>query len=131
MLWNAPAFGDMRQACRVQLLEVDAVAEIRILGVTEMRRDAIAIKKQDNVATAIRNMDAGASVTVGIEDEIISVIIADPISLGHKLALRPIRSGESIIKYGAVIGQATKDIALGEHVHVHNVGSTRGRGDLA
>jgi len=45
--------------------------------------------------------------------------------------LRRIRCGEDILKYAAVIGRATKDIQVGEHVHVHNVESTRARGDLA
>ncbi len=35
-----------------------------------------------------------------------------------------------MLKYGQVIGRATADIAVGEHVHVHNIESTRGRGDL-
>ena len=40
---------------------------------------------------------------------------------GHKYALRDIKSGEDIIKYGNPIGHATCDIKAGEHVHTHNV----------
>ena len=40
---------------------------------------------------------------------------------GHKYALRDIKSGENIIKYGNPIGHATEDIKAGEHVHTHNV----------
>lgn len=40
---------------------------------------------------------------------------------GHKYALRKIKSGENIIKYGFPIGHATCDIEIGEHVHTHNV----------
>ena len=40
---------------------------------------------------------------------------------GHKYALRDIKSGENIIKYGQPIGHATCDIKAGEHVHTHNV----------
>ena len=40
---------------------------------------------------------------------------------GHKYALRDIRAGEDIIKYGNPIGHATEDIKAGEHVHSHNV----------
>ena len=40
---------------------------------------------------------------------------------GHKYALRDIKQGENIIKYGSPIGHATCDIARGEHVHTHNV----------
>lgn len=40
---------------------------------------------------------------------------------GHKYAIRPIANGENVIKYGMPIGRATCDIAVGDHVHVHNV----------
>ena len=40
---------------------------------------------------------------------------------GHKYALRDIKSGENIIKYGNPIGHATEDIKAGEHVNTHNV----------
>ena len=40
---------------------------------------------------------------------------------GHKYALRDIKAGEHIIKYGNSIGHATVDIKAGEHVHTHNV----------
>ncbi|MBO5009626.1 MAG: UxaA family hydrolase, partial [Clostridia bacterium] len=40
---------------------------------------------------------------------------------GHKYALRDIKAGENIIKYGNPIGYATCDIKAGEHVHTHNV----------
>ena len=40
---------------------------------------------------------------------------------GHKYALRDIKEGEDIIKYGNPIGHATCDIKAGEHVHTHNV----------
>lgn len=40
---------------------------------------------------------------------------------GHKYALRHIRKGENIIKYGCPIGHATADIPIGAHVHTHNV----------
>lgn len=96
-----------------------------------MRRDAIVIKRQDNVATAIRDIPAGKTVQVGVGEQSVSVTISMDILFGHKLSLRHIRSGEEIIKYGTVIGRATRDIQPGEHVHVHNVESTRGRGDLA
>lgn len=43
------------------------------------------------------------------------------IPAGHKAALRPIRRGEKVIKYGQCIGVATQDIARGEHVHTHNL----------
>ena len=40
---------------------------------------------------------------------------------GHKYARCDIKCGENVIKYGQPIGHATCDIAVGEHVHTHNV----------
>ncbi len=47
----------------------------------------------------------------------------DKIPAGHKVALRDIKKGETIIKYGEIIGRATKDILEGEWIHTHNVKS--------
>ena len=47
----------------------------------------------------------------------------DLIPAGHKYALKDIKTGEPIIKYGQVIGRATCDIKTGEWVHTHNVKS--------
>lgn len=48
---------------------------------------------------------------------------------GHKIALADIPEGGDVRKYGAVIGRATAAIRAGDHVHVHNIESTRLRGD--
>lgn len=91
---------------------------------------AIVISEKDNVATALEDIPAGAlvKVRVGAEEREIQVVTA--IQFGHKFALRPIPKGGDVIKYGEVMGKATADINPGEHVHVHNVESQRGRGDL-
>lgn len=73
----------------------------------------------DNVLTVIATLEAGARIRVGDTD----VIVPARLPLGHKIAARDIRSGEKIIKYGAPIGSASRDIAAGEHAHTHNVQS--------
>lgn len=78
---------------------------------------AVHLRPEDNIAVAARRIDAGASVRVN--GTVIDV--ARTIGLGHKVALKPIRQGEAIYKYGQIIGFASRDIAAGEHVHVHNV----------
>jgi hypothetical protein len=50
-----------------------------------------------------------------------SVLINSHIGLGHKLAATPIPSGTKVIKYGAPIGTASRDIAIGDHVHLDNL----------
>jgi hypothetical protein len=48
---------------------------------------------------------------------------AQDVDVGHKLARRAIAAGETILKYGAPIGSATRSISTGEWVHVHNMKS--------
>jgi len=88
------------------------------------RRAAIQLDLRDNVATALVALAAGETVAL----DTLSVTLAADIPSGHKFALRPIAKDESVIKYGQPIGRATKPIAPGEHVHVHNVVSQRAVG---
>jgi len=53
----------------------------------------------------------------------------DDIPAGHKIATRAVAAGDPVRKYGQVIGKAARDLAVGDHAHVHNVESARGRGD--
>lgn len=55
------------------------------------------------------------------KDNVAVVLESATIPFGHKVALRDIKKGENIIKYGHPIGHATSDIARGEWVHVHNM----------
>jgi (2R)-sulfolactate sulfo-lyase subunit alpha len=47
------------------------------------------------------------------------------IPIGHKVALKDIKSGDTIIKYGEDIGKAVADIGRGTHLHVHNMKTKR------
>lgn len=89
------------------------------------------VEPSDNVATALRDLSAGETITVDRIDSEVTVEIDDDIEFGHKLALEDIPQGAEVTKYGTSIGNATEDIAAGEWVHVHNVESNYGRGDLA
>ena len=88
---------------------------------------ALRLKDDDDVAVALRALAPGQTVRFGHAE----VTVAAAIPSGHKFATRPIADGALIHKYGQVIGKAQGAIAPGEHVHVHNVEGTRGRGDLA
>jgi Altronate dehydratase len=84
--------------------------------------------REDNVGVAIEDIRAGEEVQgVYIEDRSMGPVIKalEDIPLGHKIALRDIKAGERVIKYGRVIGVATRDIKVGEHVHIHNVKSIK------
>ena len=83
--------------------------------------DAIAIDESDNVATCLHEIEAGAAVCVMSGKEVLSLTATDAIPRGHKIALGEIADGEAIRKYGEIIGKASTAIALGQHVHTHNV----------
>jgi altronate hydrolase len=78
---------------------------------------AVHLRAQDNVAIAARTLPANAELQINGS----VVTLERPIRLGHKVAVRPIKKGEAVYKYGQVIGFAGEDISPGDHVHVHNV----------
>jgi len=90
------------------------------------------INENDNVAVAVQPLKKGDEVDINIKDQegVDKIRVRQDIPFGHKIALKRIKKGERIIKYGQTIGKATKDIDKGEYVHVDNVESTKGRGDL-
>lgn len=93
---------------------------------------AIKVNDRDNVATIFAdNIYKRTSVEVRDKKgkaEVLNVI--DDIPYGHKIALTDIAVGDTIIKYGESIGRASKPIKKGEYIHIHNLESMRGRGDL-
>ena len=93
---------------------------------------ALVIHEKDNVANLIGPGSKGDSVACAIEgkDETVTVELLDDIPSNHKFALTDIAAGDTITKYGRTIGRATCAIQRGQHVHVHNIESNRGRGDL-
>lgn len=86
---------------------------------------ALVMHGDDTVATALADLEAGET----IEDEETTIELREEVPFGHKVALSPIEAGETVRKYGEVIGRATERIEAGEWVHTHNCESTRGRGD--
>ena len=89
------------------------------------------VDPSDNVATVLREIEAGENITVGVADADRTVEARDNIAFGHKIALEDIPEGGAIKKYGKSIGNASQEVAAGEWIHVHNVESNYGRGDLA
>jgi len=96
-----------------------------------MKRDAISIKEEDNVATALRDLSRDETASVGIGKKTMEIKLIENVEYGHKFAICDIPAGQDIIKYGEVIGRATADIQSGAHAHIQNIESLRGRGDLA
>ena len=90
-----------------------------------MERTAIAIKEQDNVATAIKDIPSGQEAVVGVGEQTLIIPVVQDIAYGHKFALRAIAKGEAVLKYNCVIGRATCNIEPGQHAHVHNIKTKR------
>jgi altronate hydrolase len=88
---------------------------------------AVHLRPEDNIAVAARPLQAGTQV----QSNGSTLSLAQRIGLGHKIALRPIKKGEAIYKYGQIIGFASTDIAPGELVHVHNVSADAFERDYA
>src|SRR6185295_1945914 len=82
-----------------------------------VQSSVIQVSPEDDIAVALRPIAAGEALELGG----VRLKAAHDIPKGHKIALRQIRQGESVRKYGWPFGRAVRDIAPGEHVHTHNV----------
>lgn len=87
------------------------------MAVMPLSEIAVHLRPEDNVAIASRPLAPGSEYRLNGH----TFQLDNRIGMGHKIALRPIKKGEAIYKYGQIIGFASRDIAPGEHVHVHNV----------
>jgi hypothetical protein len=83
---------------------------------------ALCIHRDDNVATLLEDAESGPISLLG-ETSSADVHVIEPVSRGHKIALLPLATGATVIKYGVTIGHATSDIPIGAWVHTHNCAS--------
>lgn len=75
------------------------------------------IDEKDSVAVALKEIVQGERNSVGD----IEVTAREDIKTGHKIALKDIAAGESVIKYGSTIGEASAEIKKGAWIHTHNL----------
>ena len=78
-----------------------------------MPANTIRLDVADNVVMAMRSLETGADAE---GNPTLSLI-----PRGHKIAARPIKAGEPVLKYAQIIGYAMEDIAPGTHIHTHNI----------
>ncbi|MDL2324331.1 UxaA family hydrolase [Ruminococcaceae bacterium OttesenSCG-928-A16] len=83
---------------------------------------AFQINQADNVATALQALLPGPVQLLG-EYTQTQITCREEVLEGHKIALLTIDIGQPVIKYGVVIGVATKAIAKGTWVHLHCITS--------
>lgn len=81
--------------------------------------DWMQLHPADNVGCLLRTLVRGQRLRIGDQE----LALSRDLGLGHKIALRDLRAGEKILKFGFPIGSATEDIPAGAHVHLHNMKS--------
>ena len=84
--------------------------------------------EHDSVGVVVvEGVQAGATLTGWImdQDKDIQVKAASDIPIGHKLAIKALDQGATVIKYGVDIGKVVAPIKVGEHAHVHNIKTKR------
>ena len=88
------------------------------------RTDLIIHDEKDNVAVVVIDKTSKNQECTGWimqNDKTIKIKSINEVPLGHKIALKDLKEGDTILKYGHDIGKVFKSIKKGEHVHVHNV----------
>ena len=81
----------------------------------------------DNVGVAVVDIDSGSDCSGRnlTTNQSLQAKVTENVPLGHKLALQDFAVGDSVTKYGCVIGKVVQPIKAGQHVHVHNLKTKR------
>ena len=90
--------------------------------------DFVVHDEGDSVGVVVvEGVKAGDAITGWVMDQNqdIEFTAASNIPIGHKLAIKPMQLGDTVIKYGTDIGKVVADIGTGEHAHVHNIKTKR------
>ncbi|CAN7492335.1 altronate dehydratase [Polaromonas sp. CF318] len=83
---------------------------------------------KDTVAVVVvEGVKAGTAMTGWImdEDRMINVQAQQDIPIGHKVALKDMAVGDTVLKYGIDMGKVVANIKAGQHAHVHNIKTKR------
>ena len=86
--------------------------------------DIIIHDDKDNVGVVVIDLtkkDQEYSCWIMESDKTVKIQSINNISLGHKIALKDFKEGDTILKYSHDIGKVVASIKKGDHVHVHNV----------
>ena len=84
--------------------------------------------EDDSVGVVVvEGVKAGDELTGWImdQDKDITFKATDDIPIGHKLAIKALKEGDTVMKYGVDIGKVVADIAVGGHAHVQNIKTKR------
>ena len=91
-----------------------------------MVMNCLMLDPKDSVAVVLDNLKSGDIAAIREPNQkMLEVKIIQDVPRYHKVATANIQAGDLIYKYGQVIGKASQDIQVGEHVHSHNLVSIR------
>ena len=82
----------------------------------------------DTVAVVVvEGVQAGTAMTGWVmdDDRTIALEARQDIPIGHKVALKDMAVGDTVVKYGIDMGKVVSPIKKGEHAHVHNIKTKR------
>ena len=82
----------------------------------------------DSVAVVVvEGVKAGNALTGWVmdDDQTVSLNARQDIPIGHKVALKDMAAGDTVVKYGIDMGKVVAPIKAGEHAHVHNIKTKR------
>ncbi len=84
-------------------------------------------EKADTVGVATVDIKANETVSgIYMDSQApIQIKALEDIPLGHKIALAPMKDGDTVLKYGHDIGRVVAGFEKGAHVHVHNLKTKR------
>ncbi|MBU2957884.1 UxaA family hydrolase [Paracoccus sp. 1_MG-2023] len=83
---------------------------------------------EDNVGVVVvENLAAGTDMlcVVTADNSDFRLTAKADIQIGHKVALKPLKAGDTVMKYGEDIGKMVGDAEVGAHVHTHNCKTKR------
>ncbi|GIM28444.1 D-galactarate dehydratase [Clostridium polyendosporum] len=87
--------------------------------------NSLMISEKDSVAVALEELNEGDAAKYKVSDEIREIKIVQNVPIYHKFVIVDVKEGDFVYKYGQVIGKATQDIKIGQHLHTHNITGIR------
>ena len=89
------------------------------MTITKKIAQVILLHPDDNILVCVAHIYANDLIDIDGQ----AVNVSHDIEVGHKIARRGLNVGDKIYRYGAPIGSMTQAVAMGEHVHMHNMQS--------
>ena len=83
---------------------------------------------KDNVGVVVvEGLRAGTDMlgVITESDKTLTLKAENDIPIGHKVALKALKTGDTVVKYGEDIGKMVADAAVGTHVHTQNLKTKR------